>query len=255
MSAELTAAAPAARLLARLARRLSPWRLLLAASFAVLAVAAVALGVLWLTSARTASASWQAPPGLLGIELRVEAGDVTIVGGSRTRLSITRSDRSAFGHAPRERSVVRDGILRVASTCPDLVVGSCASSYRLDVPDNVPISIRAGHGSVRLVGYHGSADIATNSGSITVDGYCGFVLGAASASGDVTVASSCSPDRLALRSNSGDVSAAVPSGNYQVDAVSSAGRAVVTGVVDDSGAPWTIQALSNSGSVRVEGTS
>ena len=89
---------------------------------------------------------------------------------------------------------------------------SCSASYRIDVPNDVPISIRTEHGDIRLDGYRGSADIATNSGAINVEGYCGFVLGAASASGDVTVTTACSPERLTLRSDSGDVSATVPPG-------------------------------------------
>lgn len=217
----------------------------------MLVAAGVVLGLLWISSLNTRSFSTQLPGAVLGVELRVQSGNVNVVGGSRDRLSIRHSDRSAFGHVPREQRSVRRGILAITSTCPDLVVGRCSSDYRIAVPDNVPISIRAEDGTVHLAGYHGSADIATNSGAITVEGYCGFVLGAASASGDVKVQAACSPERLALRSGSGDISALVPAGNYRVQSASSSGSTSVKGVTNDQGAPWSIEALSNTGSVTL----
>jgi hypothetical protein len=105
--------------------------------------------------------------------------------------------------------------------------------------------------NIRLDGYRGSADIATDTCAINVEGYCGFVLGAASASGDVTVSTACSPERLTLRSDSGDVTATVPPGNYAIQAASNAGSTSVRGLIDDGGAPWAIQALSNTGDVRL----
>lgn len=209
------------------------------------------LGVLWLSSTQTTTTSWHLPGSLRGIELRVGAGDVVIVGGSQAGVLISRSDRSVFGHGPRERRSIDSGIVRISSTCPRLVVGSCAASYRVNVPNDVPISIRTEQGDIRLDGYHGSADIATDGGAIAVEGFCGFVLGAASATGDVSVSSGCSPERLTSRSGTGDVSAVVPPGNYRVQAASDAGRATVRGLVDDGGAPWAIQALSNTGHVTV----
>lgn len=230
---------------------LSRWARVLIGSILVLVAAAVVLGVLWLSSPRTSTASSHLPASLMGIELRVQSGNVTIVGGSRAGVEISRSEHSVFGHGPHERRSISSGIVRITSSCPRLVLGSCTANYRIDVPNDVPISIRTEHGDIRLDSYHGSADIATDSGAINVDGYCGFVLGAASASGDVNVASICSADRLTLRSGTGNVSATVPPGGYRIQAASSTGRTTVRGVVDDDGAPWAIQALSNTGRVRV----
>ena len=221
----------------------------------VLVIAGAIIGVLWRSSAMTGTVSSRLPASLLGIELRVQSGDVGVVGGSQTGVAISREDRSVFGHGPREQRSISSGILRISSRCPQLVIGSCAASYRIAVPNDVPISIRTEQGSIRLDGYHGSADIATDAGDIDVEGYCGFVLGAASASGNVSVLSSCSPERLTLRSDSGKVSATVPAGNYRIQAASSGGGTTVRGLVDDDGAPWAIEALSNTGNVRVSASS
>ena len=185
----------------------------------------------------------------------MQSGDVAVVGASQSGVSISHSDDSVFGHGPHEQRSIGAGIIHISSSCPQLVIGHCGANYRLDVPDNVPISIRAENGTVHLVGYHGSADIASNRGAISVEGYCGLVLGAASASGDISVSATCSPERLTLRSDTGDVTAIVPAGSYRIQAASNSGAMSVEGVNNDDGAPWAIQALSNSGSVKVTGGS
>jgi hypothetical protein len=235
--------------------RVSRWALLLAGSVLVLVAAAVVLAVLWLSTSKTTSSVSQLSASPLGIELRVQSGDVAVVGGSQSGVSISHSDDSVFGHGPHEQRSISVGIVHISSSCPQLVVGRCWANYRLDVPDSVPISIRAENGSVHLVGYHGSADIATNGGAISIEGYCGLVLGGASASGDISVSATCSPERLTLRSATGDVTAVVPAGSYRIQAASNSGATSVKGVNNEDGAPWAIQALSNSGSVRVTGGS
>ncbi|HYB29973.1 MAG TPA: DUF4097 family beta strand repeat-containing protein [Solirubrobacteraceae bacterium] len=231
--------------------RVSRWALLLAGSLLVLVAAAVVLSVLWLSTSKTTSVASQLSASPLGIELRVQSGDVVVVGGSQSGVSISHSDDSVFGHGPHQQQSISAGIVHISSSCPQLVIGQCWANYRLDVPDDVPLSIRAEHGTVHLVGYRGSADIATNGGAISVQGYCGFVLGAASAGGDINVAATCSPERLTLRSDTGDVTAVVPAGSYRIQADSNSGATSVDGVSNDDGAPWVIQALSNSGSVKV----
>lgn len=251
VSAELVPDAREHRPLRLGLRRITPWGLVLVGSATTLVIAGAVLGALWLSSTKTRTVSAHLPGSLRGIELHVQSGDVAIVGGSQSGVAISSDRRSVFGHGPRERRSLQAGILRISSSCPQMVVGSCSASYRIDVPNDVPISIRTEQGNIRLDGYRGSADIATDSGAINVEGYCGFVLGAASASGDVAVSSACSPERLTLRSDSGDVSATVPPGNYRIQAASSAGTTSVSGLVDDGGAPWEIEALSNTGNVKV----
>ncbi len=224
---------------------------MLVSSAAVLVTAGAVLAAMWLSSTKTIALSSHTAASLMGIELRVQSGDVAVVGGSQNGVSITSNNHSVFGHGPHQHRSLHRGILRIDSSCPRLVIGSCSASYRVVVPNDVPISIRTERGNIRLDGYRGSADIATDSGSIKVEDYCGFVLGAASASGDVAVSSACSPERLTLRSDSGDVAATVPSGDYRIQAASGAGDTTVRGLTDDDGAPWAIEALSNTGDVSL----
>jgi DUF4097 and DUF4098 domain-containing protein YvlB len=101
--------------------------------------------------------------------------------------------------------------------------------------------------------YRGSAQLETNEGSISVAAFCGFVLQATTKTGNINVGTGCSADRLELRSDTGNVAASVPEGRYGIDAATSSGSATVRGVTQDDAAAWSIQALSNRGSVTVLG--
>lgn len=251
MSVELGSAASETRTARGDLWRFSPWTLLVVGSFAVLLAGAAVLAAWGLASSRTTTVTYAVPGSLLAIELRVQSGNVTIVGGSRTGVSVNRSDHSVYGHGPREERLVRSGILHLVSSCPVLILGSCGSNFRIEVPNNFTITVRAEHGTVRLEGYQGTANITTGAGSISVEDYCGLVLGATSTSGSISVGTSCSSERLALFSDSGAVAVTVPAGSYRINADSQSGSSRVSGLVNDAGAPWGIEALSNSGNVTV----
>jgi hypothetical protein len=235
------------------ARRTSPWRWLVVGSALVLVLVGGALGAWWVVTNETRIVTYRVVGTPSTIELMIDAADVDVVGGAGA-VEVRRTDRFAFGRGPEERRAVEGGVLRIGSSCPDSVLGSCSSEYRIAVPDNVQVNIGTSSGSVAVDGLNGSARIATSSGAIAVDAFCGFALSATSASGDVRAATECSPDRVQLRSGSGDVRADVPAGRYQVEAFSDDGSVRVRGVVVTDDASFRIEALSASGDVLVEGS-
>jgi hypothetical protein len=225
---------------------------LVAASAAVLVAVAVAMTVLWLVTSDRSSASYAVSGALLGIELDVGRGDVEIIGGGRGEVQVRRTERSLYGHEPEEQRTIAGGVLRITSRCVSLVVGSCTADYRITVPESVAVTITAQRGDVHLDAFRGSAHVATGGGSITAEAFCGFVLEATAHGGSIDVATICSPERLELRTDSGDVSATVPPGRYRIDADSNGGQVAVRGLEHAGDAPWTIQALSSSGDVTLE---
>jgi Toastrack DUF4097 len=229
----------------------SPWSLLVAVSLLVLVGCTAAFGTSWLLSARTKTVSFGVRGELMGVQVRVAAGDVVVLGGAQGGVAVRRSDRSTFGRSPVEWRRRAAGRLTIASACPKLVLGSCWASYRIAVPDNVPISVRSDRGSIRVEGYRGSASLTTGDGSIVVDAFCGFTLRATSTRGDIAAAASCAPERLDLRSTTGDITARVPAGRYRIDASTGRGAALVRGLTADQGSPWEIHALSTSGDVTL----
>lgn len=216
----------------------------------------VALGAGGLASSRERLVSFAVAGQLDGVTLDLGGSDVDVVRGRQgSAVRVERSDSFAFGHAARVTRTIVGGRLRLQSRCPRTLLHSCSAGYRLVVPDNVPVDVRTSTGNVRFHGYQGSARIATVGGDIDVRDFCGFLLQARTESGHVEASTSCPPPQLSLRSNSGTVHAVVPGGRYQVDAGSASGRLTVSGITPVSDAPFSIQALSSSGDVVVEGRS
>jgi hypothetical protein len=215
---------------------------------------AAALLIARVASTHERTVSFAVRGSLDGIALDVGDGDVVIAGGGqRGQLQVQRTDHYAFGHdADVQRSVV-GGELRVRARCPMTVPGVCSLRYRLVVPDNVPVSVRTSGGTVQFAGYRGSARVTTRSGDIEIGAFCGFSLEARAESGDIAASTACAPQELSLRSTSGSVRASVPAGRYRVEAESASGTHRVSGVAAVSESPFSIQALSSSGDVVVEG--
>jgi Putative adhesin len=224
---------------------------------ALVVVGCLAALVIWgVTAARARVVSFDVRGTLQGVTLDLGDGGVEVVrGGTGSgRVSVQRTEHYAFSHAPRVSRSVTDGVLRLRSRCPVTVTHSCSAEYRVVVPDNVPVDVRTTTGAIRLSDYHGSARIATVSGDVDVRDFCGFSLQVRAETGDVGVTSPCAPQRLSLRSTRGAVHAVVPPGRYQVDAESASGRQQVRGGIENAtDAPFSIQALSTSGDVLVEG--
>jgi Putative adhesin len=210
------------------------------------------MATLWFATSGSRASEYLAAAEVQRVEIDVGDGDVEIVGGGLDEVAVRRTDHYAYHRYPSEWRTLENGVARISSRCPSLVIGSCASDYRVTVSDNVPVSVRVERGDVRLTNYRGSADLDSRAGSILVDGFCGFVLEAATKAGDIDARTACSAERLELRTDTGDVHAVVPSGRYRVDADTNSGGVTVRGVADALDAPWSIQALSSTGDVTVE---
>lgn len=229
------------------------WPRLVTASASVVLLVALLLAAWWVASSEERVTSYSVRGTLTAIALDLGNADAEIVGGRQSPVvDVRRTDSFAFDRpADAERSVSR-GTLRLRSRCPATVLGSCSASYRLTVPNNVPVTIRTASGDVRLDGFRGSARIETGTGNVSATAYCGFVLRARADDGNVSASASCAPNRLELRSRTGDVRAVVPPGRYRIDADSDTGRQRVDGLTTADDAPFQILALSGAGDVDLE---
>jgi hypothetical protein len=235
------------------ARRASPWWWLVSASVLVLAGVAVVMGAWWAASRETRIVTYRVIGTLSAVELDLGAAPVEIAGGAGGAVEVRRTEDFSFGKPPSETRRVQGGVLRIDSRCPETVFGTCRAAYRIAMPDNVQVNIRTSTGRVQIGGLNGSARVSTGSGGIVIDGFCGFSVIATSVSGDVRAGADCSPDRVELRSSTGNVRAVVPPGRYRIDVHSDAGAARVRGLTVADDASNAVQALSGSGDVTVEG--
>jgi hypothetical protein len=233
------------------ARRASPWWWLVAGSALLLIVVAIVLAIWWAASSETRTGRIRVSGEATALELDLGDAPVQISGGSGL-IDARRTEKASFGHPPAVTHDIHNGVVRITSRCPRTVLGTCRSSWRVAVPDNVLVNVRTSSGRVTITGLNGSARVTTGSGDVSLSGFCGFTLVVTSASGDVNSAADCSPDRIELRSGSGDVHAVVPGGRYRIDAHSDAGTDRVRGLTVADDASFTVQALSGSGDVTVE---
>src|SRR3954447_25885784 len=124
------------------ARRSSPWWWLVAASALVLAIVAAVIGVWWLTSRETRIVSYRVVGTLSAVELDLGSAPVQIRGGPGGAVEVRREEEFGFGDPPRETRRVERGVLKISSRCPETVVGTCAATYQVTVPDNVQVTVR-----------------------------------------------------------------------------------------------------------------
>jgi len=234
-------------------RRPSPWAWLVTGSAVVVLGCGLVLGVWWLATSETQIATYSVTGAVNRVTLDLAGANATVLGGGSGRaVEVRRTDEFSFGRRAKAQRAVADGELRLRSRCPATVLASCSASYQVRVPDNIPVTVKTSSGDVRFSAYRGSASIDTTTGDISVGGYCGFLLSARAESGNVLASTSCSPERLVLRSRSGDIRAVVPAGRYRVDADTDTGTRRVVGLTAAEDAPFQIQALSTAGDVDVE---
>jgi hypothetical protein len=229
------------------------WNAAVVLSAAVVVLVGLLIGMGWLVSHHSRITPYSVSGPLARVDLELASGQAVIVGSSSSTVQVRRTDDYAFGHAARERRSLTSRILRITSSCPRVVLASCSASYELAVPETVAVNVQTTEGDVRLTGFRGGAAVQTRSGNVDVEAYCGFKLSATSGSGDLRVAAACAPQRLELRTGSGDATALVPPGRYQVNTSSGGGRQRVSGLIRDPRAPFVIDVHSGSGSVAVDG--
>ena len=255
MASPLARSSAPAPIRSRAGRRLphSSWEILVWVSTLVLVAVIVALAVDWIASAQTRVTTYAVTGSPSRINLNVRSGNVEVLGGGTSAVEVRRTEHLSFDHRSRERRGIAGGVLDIESSCPTVIVGKCSADYRLTVPDNVPITVHTGDGAVHLAAFRGSATVVTGEGDVTADAFCGFSLSITTRSGSARTTTACSPQRLAMRSDSGDLDATVPPGRYKIDANAGGGERKVSGLSSSAQAPFAIQAVTSGGNVTIRG--
>ncbi len=229
------------------------WHTAVAASAAVVGLVVLVTGIGWIVTLHSRTTTYSVSAPLTRVELAMSSGQAVVVGTESSTLQVRRNDGYSFGHAAREQRSLKEGVLRISSHCPKVVLASCSASYELAVPETVAVTVKTTDGDIRITGFRGAAVIQTAAGNVNVDAYCGFDLAAKTGSGDVHIAAACSPQHLDVSTGSGNATALVPPGRYRISASSGVGKQHVSGVIRDASAPFTIDIHSGSGSVAIGG--
>jgi putative adhesin len=246
----------------------SAWRVLAV----VLSLALVAWGALAVVSllARESTHSSATFRGVTRVQVDLGFGSLDIRGSATASDVELRRSSSWSLTKPHTSATTTGGTLVVSSSCGFNIGRGCTGRVSLVVPDHLPVSLRAGDGSVVLRDLHGPVDATTSDGSVDASGLSGRlrlqlsdgsldarglrsqVVTAASSDGSIRLGFAVPPSRVTVSSNDGSVAIMVPHdrSTYRVSAEVSDGHRTVS-VPTDPAADRRIAAQTNDGSIDI----
>jgi hypothetical protein len=137
---------------------------------ACLVLGSLATLVVWWFASREERVTTYAVRGAVnGVVLDLGAADAEILGSDEEDpVRVQRTERFSFGRTPLIQRHAGAGRLRIRQRCPRLLLGSCSAVYRVEIPANVPLTVRTTSGDVRFRGFRGSANVDTVDGDIGI---------------------------------------------------------------------------------------
>jgi hypothetical protein len=185
--------------------------------------------------------------------VHADAGDVHLVAGRADRVRITEHSTWLWDE-PKVHASIHDGILEVQGDCPSSrLPDRCSVDFTLAVPFDVDASIDGAAGDIRIDGLAGHIDLRTNAGDVSGRNLHPVAVQARTDAGNVDLQFGTRPVSVAGFSHAGDISIAVPGGEYRVDTTTRAGNIDVHGVLRNDRALRSISAHTDAGDVAVHG--
>jgi hypothetical protein len=210
-----------------------------------------------------------------GLVARNEVGDIKVVPGSVTR--IVAVEQYNFT-APTVTHSLRNGLLRIAASCPsptgpvNIGLNDCAVDLTVTVPSAVTVDALTDVGDLNIRDLTGAETLRSSDGDIVMQRVVAPVLHVSSETGEVRVLSvksrslnlhssdgdinaalAAAPHDVLASTDTGDVDLTVPSGVYAVDTHSDDGTTRVRGITEHSDAPRKISARTSDGDISVVG--
>src|SRR3954449_9730035 len=112
-----------------------------------------------------------------------DAGDVKVVATDADRVTVRRTTRWLTSE-PKPTKTVSGGTLRLTDDCDGWTL-VCESGYRIEVPRDLAVEVRADAGDVDVRGITGAVDLRSGAGDVSGHELAGARLRATSDSGDV----------------------------------------------------------------------
>ncbi|MBP2702707.1 DUF4097 family beta strand repeat protein [Microbispora sp. RL4-1S] len=218
-------------------------------TFAVAAAVALGLtvagcGVTVGFGQQQATRSYDVTDGVTSIETRTGSGEIEVNESERTGIHVTETLHWR-GDQPRDGHAVEGDRLRMEYRCD-----ACSVDYRIDIPRGLGVKVDSGSGTITLRALTGAVNASTGSGDIDGGGLRGRSVTASTGSGQIELRFAAPPDRVEVKSGSGDGVVRLPQGAYNVTAETGSGTRTVN-VAQDSAAPRTVVVKTGSGDAKV----
>jgi hypothetical protein len=176
----------------------------------------------------------------------VEVGNVRIVGGERSDVSITRRMEGAATGRP----LVEEGLLTVEASCESLL--PCRTDLDIEVPADLPVMLSVRQGDGWVVALRGELTAELQDGDLDATELGSPILRARLGTGDAFLRFESVPSELRVAAGMGDLRVVLPPGGYDLD-LGGLGGVEQSGVVDERGAPKVeLQTSAGRVSLRAE---
>jgi DUF4097 and DUF4098 domain-containing protein YvlB len=203
---------------------------------------------------------------IASIEVRSDAGNITVTGSDATETSYVQTVRAGRTQ-PEVSRTVRGGTLFLEADCPMLST-RCSVDFEIDAPRGVSVDLSTSAGNINVDRLGGEVVADTSAGNVILFGLTGAArvetsagnvegmsletrrIEASSSAGNIDLGFEREIEYVEATTSAGNVRIAVPGGPYDVDADSSIGE-VTVGIPTDPSADARIVAETSAGSVTI----
>lgn len=184
-----------------------------------------------------------------------DAGSVRIIATDAGSITVQQTTHWVTDEPTPKRSVV-DGVLRLvdADECRGgWTVFRCETDYRIEVPRELAITVKADAGTVKVAGVTGNLTIESDAGTVEGTQLGSDRVKASTDAGNVRLAFVTTPSSVDAETDAGNVDIDLPRSEYALDLDTDAGGSSVEGVVQYDLSPRTVKASTDAGDIEIRG--
>ena len=129
----------------------------------------------------------------------------------------------------------------------------CETDYRIEVPRELAVSVKADAGNVNVTGLTGRVTLESNAGNVEGVRLGSSHVKASTDAGNVSLAFTTAPTSVDAESDAGDVEIDLPKAEYALDVDTDAGDTSIEGIVRYDRAPHAVSAETDAGDLEIRG--
>jgi hypothetical protein len=183
------------------------------------------------------------------------AGNVEIVATSADRVTVHQTTHWVTSE-PTPKKTLSNGVLTLADS-DDCRGGwtllRCETDYRIEVPRDLDVSVKANAGNVNVTGLAGRLTLESDAGNVKGAGLGASHVKASTDAGDVRLSFTVAPTSVDAETDAGDLDLDLPRAEYALDLDTDAGDTSVEGIVRYDLAPHSVTAETDAGDLTIRG--
>ena len=184
-----------------------------------------------------------------------DAGSVRIVATDAGSITVRQTTHWVTDEPSPRRSIV-DGVLRLvdADECRGgWTILRCETDYRIEVPRELAVTVKADAGTVKVAGITGNLTIESDAGTVEGTQLGSDRVTASTDAGNVRLAFSTAPSSVDAETDAGNVDIDLPRSEYALDLDTDAGDSSVEGIVQYDLSPDAVKARTDAGDIDIRG--